>query len=235
MAETMRLYKFIGPDRGLENLRDRHLKLSFADEVNDLFELCPFDFGEGERGRKLRLAWRQAIKEHATQQGFISFSAHWRHPTTWAHYAQNHEGLCLGFDVRTTIPAGKLVQQMKYEPSLRNLDFRVINDEIYNQEALEYAKKTKSVHWEYEDEWRVWASLDEDERRRKCSGETKVFFLPFSPNLSLKEVIFGHRTCLSTAKDVRSALEGLDVRFKTARPSFREFAMVKQELKRLQK
>lgn len=65
---------------------------------------------------------------------------------------------------------------MKYEPSLRNLDFRVLNDEIYNQEALEYAKKTKSVHWEYEDEWRVWASLDEDERRRKCSGETKVFF-----------------------------------------------------------
>lgn len=235
MAETMRLYKFIGPDHGLKNLRDRHLKLSFADEVNDLFELCPFDFGEGERGRKLRLDWQQAIKEHATQQGFISFSAHWRHPTTWAHYAQNHEGLCLGFDVRTTIPAGKLVQQMRYEPDLRKLDNRATLDEQYNQEALEYAKKTKSVHWQYEDEWRVWVSLDEDERRRKCSGETKMFFLPFSPNLSLKEVIFGDRTGTSTAEDVRRALEGLDVTFKTARPSFRRFAMVEQKDKTRQK
>lgn len=47
--ETKRLYYFTGPYHAIDNIARRHLKISFPNEVNDIFEMMPFDFGE-DRG-----------------------------------------------------------------------------------------------------------------------------------------------------------------------------------------
>lgn len=227
---TVRVYHFIGDEYGRENLRNRRLKLSFSDKVNDLFELRPFDFGVGHEAQRLRRAWGQAIKKHARFQGFISFSETWSVPTMWAHYANNHAGICLGFDV----PA-KRAERIDYRSELRPLDRRVLSDVVYNREMVKFARSTKSNHWAYEKEWRCWFSLCDAEKKAKSQNPDELIFADFCQDLTLKEVIFGCRSELSTRK-IQSLLSQSDeVTFSTARPSFRKFEMVRQKDKRLQK
>lgn len=70
MSNTVRLYHFINDKWGLESILKRHLKVAFPDQVNDLFEFRPFDFGEGEMGRKRRYALGEGIREYSMEQGF---------------------------------------------------------------------------------------------------------------------------------------------------------------------
>lgn len=236
MSNTVRLYHFINDKWGLENIAKRRLKVAFADQVNDLFEFRPFDFGKGEKGRDRRYAWGEAIKAHSMLQGFISFSKTWAVPTMWAHYADNHKGICLGFDVRACREDGEPYSvKMKYRKQLTSMDDRVLKDRVYNRKVLEIAKTTKSEHWMYEDEWRCWASLSDEERKQKRADPDRMFFNPFDEKLVLKEVIFGAKSRLSTCR-VQKILSPLDdVEFSTARPSFRAFKMVRQRLEEYQK
>ena len=230
MSQVIRLYYFTSAKYALENIQQRRIKLSFSDQVNDLFELRPFDFGEGENGRELRQIWGKAIQRHAKDQDFVSLARNWEVPTMWAHYSENHKGVCLGFDV----PRAKATK-IDYVEHLHPVDRRVLINQVYNSETTEIAKRTKSKHWQYENEWRVWCSLDNEERQRKLQNANELFFISFSEHLKLKEVIFGNR-CTLTAKGINKELkEAESIEFITARPSFREFKMVPQRLARLQK
>ena len=42
--------------------------------------------------------------------GLLCFSRHWYSPALWAHYADNHKGMCLGFD----IPDDESAQAVQY-------------------------------------------------------------------------------------------------------------------------
>lgn len=225
-----RLYYFTSDKYGCLSIMDRKLKLSFSTEVNDLFELMPFDFGNHETGKKNRYAWRKAIVDHSLQQGFISFSERWDVPTMWAHYADNHRGLCLGFD----IPEEKATR-IEYVTDLIEMDSRVLTDGEYNLRMTDIAQRTKSSHWEYEAEWRVWCDLLSDEVDRRKKKPPELCFLNFDGGLILREVLFGYRSGLSS-KELSEHLEGSDdLRFTTVRPSFREFKMVPQRNVRYQK
>lgn len=237
MSNTVRLYHFINDKWGLESISKRRLKVAFAaGQVNDLFEFRPFDFGKNESGRKRRCVWGEAIKKHSMEQGFISFSETWAVPTMWAHYADNHKGICLGFDVRKCREDGEPYSvKVKYKEKLIPMDGRVFEDQSYIDKMLEKAKKTKSIHWRYEDEWRCWSSLSCAEKKQKRADPDRIFFNPFDEKLVLKEVIFGARSQLSTCR-VQHILNPLDnVEFSTARPSFRAFKMVRQQLEEYQK
>jgi hypothetical protein len=239
----MRLYHFTGSDYALLNLRQRHLKVAFADEVNDLFELCPFDFIKSDH----RKAWRESVRKHSKTQGFISFTKCWSVPTMWAHYASNHKGLCFGFDV-----SSPELHKISYAVKLRRFDERALTVQAVNTSTVEYASKTKSAHWKYEEEWRTYVSLSEDERARKHDAQQKhdtqesglfppLFFLPFGPELKLKEVIIGVRSEITPAQ-IEESLEGYEaspegckVEVVTARPSFRDFKIVRQQRADLQR
>ena len=236
MSKTIRLYHFVNDKFGLENIQKRRLKLAFPDSVNDLFELMPFDFGEGVQGSNLRAAWGEARKNHSKTQGFISFSESWKVPTMWAHYADNHKGLCLGFDLPIYRDAStRYGDRIVYVNELIEMDERILNDTEYNQKMRDIAKKTKSAHWEYEQEWRYWFSLDDTEKQSKLDDPSTIFFADFNDDLILREVILGANSKHSS-KDIRDLLKPSDnVKFTTARPSFRNFAMVSQQLKSKQK
>src|SRR6266496_1728361 len=91
----MRAYKFLNAHFGLKSLYEKRLKISRLDELNDPFELMPFDLSD--RGR--RCAIRETTKELGKKQGIICFSAAWTDPVIWAHYSDKHRGLCLGFEL----------------------------------------------------------------------------------------------------------------------------------------
>lgn len=236
MSNTVRLYHFTKGKHAVQNVKNRHLKLSFPNLVNDLFELQPFDFGDGEQARLLRRAWGDAIDQHSLSQGFISFSKGWSVPTMWGHYADNHKGICLGFDLPILRADGvAYAVKIDYVDSLHPIDDRVLNETAYNKKMVSIAQRTKSSHWAYEEEWRYWFSLSECEKRQRLADPDQLFFADFDANLVLREVIFGARSNY-TRECFEALLQGTDnVEFITARPSCREFAMVSQRNEKLKK
>lgn len=221
----MRLYYFTKDDFALDNIKNQRLKVSFADAVNDLFELKPFDFGS----RKIRKAWQDGIVKHSMTHGFISFTENWKAPTMWAHYANNHKGVCYGFDV----PPHELCE-INYVNSLRPFDIKALSNFAAKKRETDYASRTKSSHWEYEKEWRQYILLDAQEIKAKAAGKT-LFFIDFNDKLVLREVIIGAKSKIKSTS-IRDILhKSNNVEIHTARPSFREYGMVQQNSSKLQK
>jgi len=82
-------------------LRNRRLKIAQLDDLNDPFELksvnlcnpahsLAFDGTETHEGFKAEMARRY---------GVLCFSEDKTDVLQWAHYADRHRGICLGFDV----------------------------------------------------------------------------------------------------------------------------------------
>lgn len=82
----------------------------------------------------------------------------------WSHYADSHSGICLEFDEKC--PLMMQAQKVIYS-ELRNPINRYADD---HSAMAEKALQTKSIHWEYEAEWRSFR-LDEGPGVVKFSPE----------------------------------------------------------------
>jgi hypothetical protein len=91
----MRAYKFLNEHFGLKSLSERRLKISTLADLNDPFELLPYEMSDRNRRRALR----ETRDELARRRGMLCFSADWIDPVIWAHYSDKHRGLCLGFEI----------------------------------------------------------------------------------------------------------------------------------------
>lgn len=82
--------------------------------------------------------------------------------------------------------------------------------------------RTKYEHWNYEEEYRVFVELtDEDEGK---------FFINFEGNMELKEVIVGANSSISrTTLNSSIGSVGKDVSVFKARAGFTNFEMVKNK------
>lgn len=229
MSNTVRLFYFTCDHWAAENVKKRRLKLSFPNDVNDIFEFRPFDFGDVKQARLRRKAWLDAIDKYSKLQGFISFSESWAVPTMWGHYANNHKGVCLGFDlpIRRNDQVA-YADKIDYVDNLHPIDGRILTDAAYNEEMVNIARKTKSSHWSYEEEWRYWFSLSDKEKELKLAKPDELVFADFDASLVLREVIFGTKSAHTTESFKTFLREADNVKFTTARPSFRRFAMVPQ-------
>jgi hypothetical protein len=202
-------------------LPEWRMKLSTFDKVNDPFELLCAD--QGDRVQKQVL---KVLREHWTKRlGFISFSTNWRSPLMWAHYAESHTGVCLGIDVveRETI------REMVYEPArLRGLFDASKPNAGADEESILRILTTKYKQWEYEDEWRAFAYLNERDAK---SG---LYYVDFGPTMLLREIIVGARCKRPVgefAKLVKASGKVLkQVTIIKARPAFETFTMVRQKL-----
>jgi Protein of unknown function (DUF2971) len=144
--------------------------------------------------------------------GLLCFSATWKDPVLWAHYADKHKGLCLAFDVpQSTCKA------VNYEKRRLKLPARPT---LPDAEALIF---TKYVNWQYEQELRIWASLN--------SCDNGLYFADFGPALKLEKVIAGARCSLSE-RQIAAAIGPLseEVIIIKARAGFKEFEIVKDQL-----
>ena len=87
----------------------------------------------------------------------------------WAHYANKHHGIRIGFDLPLGLTAfGKLVE-VKYRKDRVALDVTLEADSGPTQAAIEEAMEVKSVAWEYEREFRLFlapASMQPAHRER---------------------------------------------------------------------
>jgi hypothetical protein len=201
----MRLFHFLNEEFGLKDIRERRLKIARIDDLNDPFELIAVELPNRDR-RKLMQEWRTAM---ASEYGVLCFSRAWHNPVQWSHYAQQHKGMCLGFEVADHLP-----HQVSYVSSRFNWPQSL--DDNFTGKLL----GTKFAHWSYEDEYRLFTSL--------ISPEAGLYYYNFSLELDLRQVIVGARSSLSRA-DVAQALGGLaeTVEVFKARPAFRSFRVVR--------
>ncbi len=91
----MRVYKFLDANFGMKSLREKRLKISLLEDLNDPFELLPFEM----TSKKRRQEMNQARKQWSSMHGMLCFSSSWHDPVIWAHYSDKHRGLCLGFEI----------------------------------------------------------------------------------------------------------------------------------------
>jgi hypothetical protein len=201
-----RAYHFVPTEFALQDLRHRRLKIARLDELNDPFELWAI----AQPDHRLRQALRRTKENMTRLYGLLCFSLSWHNPLLWSHYADRHRGLALGFDVADEIL--KPVSYVEQRPTLTKIDPTVAQWLLF----------TKFVDWRYEQEARIFTTLQE----RDPSG---LYFGKFNEQLVLREVIVGP-LCKVTKKELRDALSRDDaVTLTKSRLAFNTFEVVRDK------
>jgi hypothetical protein len=216
----MRLYQFINSQFALEAIGLRRLKISRLDRLNDPFEMLAGTQSDPAGRFAMRLI-RDAI---ATHLGLLCFSRDWRNPVMWGHYAESHQGLCLGFDVDD-----RIAMPVQYVPKRLPFD-HYLDPNTHEKEVRALAARlafTKFSHWRYEKEVRCWVSLD--------PNGPDIQFHQLGKQIQLREVYIGFRSPI-TRQNVAAALgEELEdvVTVNNTRLAFRTFRVVRQRNRHL--
>jgi len=210
----MQVFHFVGAAHGLENIRKRRIKIALISQLNDPFELLSVDLSKPD----LRRAFHALKDTLAQNTGLLCFSSKWSNPVLWSHYADRHQGLCLGFDLLDDMAAKVSYKAKRLVAEAEALQSPGVLDEALMRRFL----TTKYAHWRYESEVRSFVGIDEKDL------ETGHYFLPFSSSLKLTHIIVGCRSGVSRG-DLSEALggNGRDVCCFKARMAFRSFKIVR--------
>src|SRR6185503_592987 len=126
---AMRLYHMTKFDKTINFiLKDRRLKIGLFNELNDPFELACFD----RHDRDQRAGFEQITDSFTAKYGVLCFSASSKSPLMWAHYAEAHKGVCLGFDIpaeqvtEVDYAARRLVLEVDEFESPEDLDSEIL-------------------------------------------------------------------------------------------------------------
>ena len=199
----MRVYHFLSPEYGLKDLKEKRLKISEAMSLNDPFEFLGVDLSCKETRKKIKNLKQKSSKYF----GLICFSKNWNSPVQWAHYANKHQGICLGFEI-----PDKRLKKVKYVDKRPSLSSTMTDDE-FRKLFL-----TKFSHWSYEEEYRMFLNLTEQ--------EDGFYYENFSEVMILKQVIIGVKSSI-TKKNVQDAFGDEKIEIFRVRCAFKSFSMVR--------
>jgi hypothetical protein len=157
-------------------------------------------YGRGNQGWGLQLRHSQSLRSTR----LASFSATRTNPLLWAHYADSHRGICVGFSTSATpeLSAAVPIQYSASTPVWRG-DGKDLTATVF---------ATKSLDWAYEEEWRVFS--------------TGTPHLPLKPS-SVAEIILGARITAEDESWVRDWIQlgGLQATILRAKPETRQYSM----------
>lgn len=178
MEKIRRVYYLTGSMTGIACIAMQRLKVSRFSDLNDPFELMGVNVNDSIN----RKAFKKARDDFNEVKGLICFTQNWKSPLMWGHYADKHTGMALGFD----IPAEHLVD-VNYATRLFNLRLDPITN-APDKASMDMLIATKFVDWGYEKECRMFVDLEP----KKAEGG--MYFVPFSAQLKLREIILGTRS-----------------------------------------
>jgi len=129
-------------------------------------------------------------------RGVCCFSSSVVNPLLWSHYADQHHGFCIGYDLDRD-PEPKL-HQVQYSDNRKVMTSLIVQAILKNEPKAQELLDTnvllrKALPWGYEDEWRL---LD------KRGLQESV--------LALKDVTFGLRCKTAVMHTIITALESRD-------------------------
>jgi len=206
------------------------MKISEFTEMNDPLELAGVRLSDPEVQEIL-------VGHFQRRVGVLCFSAAWSHPLLWAHYADCHAGMCLGFRVHKRVD----VHRTRYVKRKRTIDVEGLKRKLLDvtsqedrlrlgsakssRQLMERILSTKFAHWRYEREMRAFVSLNQKD------GDH--YFCDFDKNFRLERVIVGYRSEVLSV-EIEQALEGYGKRVEVFRasPAPTAFRLVKGGLRR---
>ena len=203
----MRVYHLLPRKWALCDLKHRRLKVATFDDLNDPFELR----GVRLENRADRLRFNRWRKRTAAKLGLLCFSKSWRNLVLWSHYADEHKGICLGFDVPESC-----LHEVKYVPG--RLQFEQL---VADEDQLQQLLRTKFKDWGYEAEYRRIVCL------HKTCEANNLHFWPFGSDLELREVVLGARCRVQKEQLEELFGDGFSrIELVQARPAFQTFNVV---------
>ncbi|MCP4098109.1 MAG: DUF2971 domain-containing protein [Planctomycetaceae bacterium] len=213
-----RLFHFCPPSHVLENINNNQLKVSRFSDCNDPFELAAFSL----KNKNVRTRHKKWLADTDKKHGLICFCRNWRNPVLWSHYADNHRGLCLGFDVSPEkyVDVRYASERLYPEINSRNFLKHIGEDQMADIFA------TKFIHWSYEEEVRLLITFETEPE----NGE--ICFYPYSDELRLRQIIIGPRSDISV-EDIYEAVGDSGIKVFQARLGFKRFEVVRQKNKKL--
>ena len=169
---SKRVYKFTSTRYGICSLRNKRLKLSTIDDLNDPFDLCALDTTDPVVSH----AADAVVANFRQKYGILCFSRNWDNLLLWSHYGDSHTGICMGFD----IPEGSLGwnydTDVLYQPNL----LQIRRPEDVNFDLASRLFRTKHESWSYEQEVRMFVGLHDPPDAKGLR------WIEFGPNLVLK-------------------------------------------------
>jgi hypothetical protein len=203
----MKVFYFTSSEYAFKNIEFSRIKISKFDNLNDPFELLGIEL----KNNDVRDALTKEKSLISKNLGLICFSEDWQNPVQWGHYANNHKGICLGFEVDN----GRL-HKVDYVKS------RLSTETFYNSDKQQRLLTTKFSHWSYEKEHRVIIDL-----QPATLNSRQLYFEKFSESIVLKEVIIGCESSVTQNEVVDICKAGNQkVKVYNARAAFRDFKIV---------
>lgn len=200
----MLYYKFQPINKlSLQNLNNQKVWVADPYLFNDPFEFSLQDnFYIDSEGNGIQLKGeeyeiRKEIEHELREYGVVCFSKGYQNNLLWSHYTDNHEGMCLVFDIDEDV--GDKLFKVDY-----TMDFPIID---LSPEAKQHDQRvkvvtTKSKEWEYEEEYRLVYMM-------------KNFLNDYRGKLV--EIIFGCRATFDSIKMVASIARNNDSQIKISR------------------
>jgi hypothetical protein len=217
----MRLYHFLSAQYALDDIKRNRIKISLMPDLNDPFEHWTIPLRTPEE-RKL---WKLTVDKIGKTFGVICLSEKWHNPLLWSHYADKHQGICLGFDV----VGAKDITYRKSKLPYR-LDFTKPSAGL-SDEKMDKILYTKFQDWQYEEEWRVGTGLTSPEPSLDNPNKS-LYFLDFSSQFQLREVIVGMRSNVTKAQIKAALRDGRhdNVKIIKARLAFNTFRVIRNRI-----
>ena len=213
----MKIYHFVSNKYAIQNIKNKRVKISKLDDLNDPFELIAAANVDFEQ-RSIMKEWKKIQSE---KWGIICCSKTWHNPVLWSHYADRHKGICLGFEVLE-----QNIQQVVYTKNRLNLDIRKLQEQgRLSADLMKKFFKTKYKDWEYEREVRLVAQLE----NRKC--ESGLYFKYFDEELKLTDILIGP-LCTTKESNIEKYLpNGHGVNILKTRMAYKTFKVVGEHSK----
>lgn len=198
-------------------LNDELIRFTQPSQLNDPWECRPYALAKSIPGyneikngldKVSKLAKeRQSILKYLDQRyGIFSLTDAKHSSAMWAHYARDHQGVCIGFDRDHRFfnptpechfykpePVRYRARPVEYDPIHKN----------YNPDVL----YTKALEWAYEEEWRMVVDFQLREPDNKIAPNLEARTLPVYlyrvPQDAVREVIIGNRADKRLFKSVQ--------------------------------
>lgn len=124
--------------------------------------------------------------------GVVSFSQNNNNILMWSHYADQHQGIVIGFD---STKFGKKSLKVEYSYKRVELTFGNNKTTMKFKKEVENLIQRKAKNWEYEKEYRMLLELKDLQKKGND------YFLGFNVNI-IDMIIFGSRISKTTKKKI---------------------------------
>ena len=184
-------YHFTELEYAKSNIENAWIKVTRISEANDPFEFYGFKATPGVLREMRRL------KEDADLNlRLLCFSQDWRSPALWAHYANRHRGVCLGFWAnRVTL------HDVSYYSDRIDVGFGANAPVAFSEKMKKVLFTAKAQDWGYEEEIRRILRVEET---FEAGGKR---FFRFDDSLRFSEVILGENCTKKQLQDVRALVQ----------------------------